>query len=369
MSNKIKIISIQNFQSHKRTDIPLEGFNVIVGQSSSGKTSIFRALRWLFYGEWDETYPNDKSKPTAVAITLDSGTRILRIRDGNSNQAAIISNGETVKYKSFGSIIPGLRSHLNLEEIEVGNSKINLNFSMQDDPVFMINEPRPNKAQWIGRLYGAHILNEMLRDMAKDKKAIDSKRKDKESEIDKLTVEVSGFKNLEEQENTIKEVSSMIDRLDSLSGLNSELMVLDTYRDQLKKDSWADSLDTESIKMDILKLSKLAELRESISDISRMRKDIERYGSVDPEYLASLRNDINEISELKILYNDYKYISFEIDKVKQESIKTKKSITLFKNKIEKNIIKDGICPVCGGDASNCKDKVVDNIKRIAINGI
>jgi len=369
MSNKIKEIDLQNFQGWVRGRIPLGGFNVIVGQSSSGKTSIFRALRWLLYGEWDDTYPNDKSRPTACAITLDNGTRILRLRDGNTNQAAIITPTETVKYKSFGAVIPGIRSHLNLEPIEIGNSSVNLNFSLQDDPIFMVNESRPNKAQWIGRLYGAHVLNEMLRDMAKDKKSIDAKKKDKEIEIDKLNLEIAGYTNLEEQEQTVKEIEGMIERYDNLSKCHSELLVLDTYRDQLNKDLWASNIDINNIKTDILKLSKLIDLNNTVSEIASLRNQVEKYGIIDTDYLLELKNDINELSELRLASLEMDDISRDKIAIKSEVTKIKKAITGHRKKIEAHIIKDGICPVCGGDASACTDRVVDNIKRIATHGI
>ena len=47
----IKRIIIENFQSHKLTEIIPGGpgqMTVIVGQSRQGKTAIFRALKWLF---------------------------------------------------------------------------------------------------------------------------------------------------------------------------------------------------------------------------------------------------------------------------------------------------------------------------------
>lgn len=44
----MKTIKISNFQSHKSTQLNLHpNVNVIVGQSSSGKTAIFRAIEWL----------------------------------------------------------------------------------------------------------------------------------------------------------------------------------------------------------------------------------------------------------------------------------------------------------------------------------
>ena len=46
MIDKIKI---QNYQSHENTELELSpGINVIIGETDRGKTSILRALNWMF---------------------------------------------------------------------------------------------------------------------------------------------------------------------------------------------------------------------------------------------------------------------------------------------------------------------------------
>ena len=125
---KITAIDIQNFQAHKRTRIPLTGFTMLVGLSSAGKTSCMRALQFFFYGEWDQTYPNDPEKATAVAIELEDGTKVIRLRKGAVNSAAIIRNNETTKFKSFGAVIPGIFNLVNVRPIDIGNKEVNLNF-------------------------------------------------------------------------------------------------------------------------------------------------------------------------------------------------------------------------------------------------
>ena len=45
-------LTLENFQSHKYTVINFdEGLNSIVGATDSGKTAIFRALKWALYND------------------------------------------------------------------------------------------------------------------------------------------------------------------------------------------------------------------------------------------------------------------------------------------------------------------------------
>ena len=87
---KISNISLQNFQSHVRSDLELTPFTILVGLSRAGKTSFFRAIEWLLYGTWDPTFPSDPTKAVCVAIELENGTRIIRIRKDGQNHAASI---------------------------------------------------------------------------------------------------------------------------------------------------------------------------------------------------------------------------------------------------------------------------------------
>ena len=46
----IKDLSLENFQSHKKSSLEFsEGVNVIIGSSDSGKSSIIRSLQWVLF--------------------------------------------------------------------------------------------------------------------------------------------------------------------------------------------------------------------------------------------------------------------------------------------------------------------------------
>ena len=45
-------IILENFQSHKYSELEfVEGLNAIIGSTDSGKTAIFRAIKWALYNE------------------------------------------------------------------------------------------------------------------------------------------------------------------------------------------------------------------------------------------------------------------------------------------------------------------------------
>ena len=126
MLNKIKI---ENFQSHKKTELDLvPGVNVVVGKSNSGKTAILRALKWLVFNRplgfrFHSEFTDD---PTFVSIE-DEINEIGMEKDKNG---AIYYVGEQ-SFEKMGTDIPDLaKEALNLTE---------LNFSDQlNKPAFRL---------------------------------------------------------------------------------------------------------------------------------------------------------------------------------------------------------------------------------------
>jgi hypothetical protein len=204
---EITKIELQNFQSHKHTVLELALTTAFVGESNSGKSSVERALSWLFYNIWDPGYPQNPDKATGVAIVLKSGTVVARYRTGDKNRAVIRRAGqEPEKFKQFGDEIPGVFDLINTRVIQVNKRKINLNFSRQGDSIFMIGESRPSKAHWLGRLYGAHVINSMLRLMGSDRKELDKKQASLDKELTAAMERLKGYDDLPDQEASINAV-------------------------------------------------------------------------------------------------------------------------------------------------------------------
>ena len=126
----INSLHITNFQSHKDTSLEFhKGVNIVVGKSDSGKTSIIRALRWLFNNRpTGDAFRSTWGGETKVEIYADKKTKhFYRSKDKENHYHY---NGTT--FAAFGTSVPEeIIKALNLNEI---------NLQSQHDPFFLISK-------------------------------------------------------------------------------------------------------------------------------------------------------------------------------------------------------------------------------------
>ena len=126
----IQKLSIENFQSHKNTQLVFDpGVNVIVGASDSGKTAIIRALRWVTWNRPSgDSFRSSWGGDTRVEVSLDNTSVIRKKGTGNEYEA------NDIRFQAFGADVPEeVRSILNLNEINLQ--------SQFDQPFLLTSSP------------------------------------------------------------------------------------------------------------------------------------------------------------------------------------------------------------------------------------
>ena len=130
----IKSIDIQNFQSHKNTNLILsDGVNVVIGSSDSGKTTIIRTLNWLVNNKpAGEDFRSSWGGDTTVGVILNNNICISRKR-AKENLYTISSNKGVMsqEFRSFGQDTP-----LEIQQL-LNFSDINIQYQL--DPPFLLS--------------------------------------------------------------------------------------------------------------------------------------------------------------------------------------------------------------------------------------
>ena len=134
-------IHIENFQSHRRTEIKLHpGVIAIVGSSDSGKSVIPRAIRWVVFNKpegqsFRSVFDGKRSKVTSVALFFSNGSVVRRIRTSSRNEyvvtQALKNKASTQTFEQVGKGVPD-------EVAEILNFS-DLNFQRQHDPSFLLS--------------------------------------------------------------------------------------------------------------------------------------------------------------------------------------------------------------------------------------
>lgn len=342
----IKIIDIQNFQGYTRARISLKRFNLIIGKSSSGKSSIFRALKFLFYGDWDNTYYNIPGKSAGVGITLSNGVRILRIKDQKINKALIETQTAKDKYESFGDIIPNIDSFINVKEIEINNKKININFSSQDDQIFMLSESKPTKAAWLGRLYGADLINNAIKNIIKDKNKKEKELEIIKDDIKELNETLKQYENLDRQKEILKECSLIEEELNKLKDIKLKKEKLDSINESLKNKDQIMNYDVGYIKTLILEITELKKIKSQKEKILKDKEYINKNKSALLIDTKKIKSDILKLNELKgikhNLINNEELLTKSRNDLSEVILKLETVNKMTKDKIFSN----NKCPIC-----------------------
>ena len=354
-----KRIEIKNFQSHKNTSLDLvNGVNVIVGQSDSGKTAIIRALRWLvdnrpsgfrFHSDFTED-------ETQVSCLLDSGIKITHAKKKNQAVYLLESSKGKEEFGSVGTNVPDqVKAALNLSDI---------NFSYQMDKPFLITDSPGEVARTFNKVTRLERVDEWVKEVA-------SKIRSKKGEVQ---AGKEKEKSLTEQIEELKYLDDLKKELDGLIGIEVELKLVKTEAENLE--SILSCLEEVKIEIkDLLlwlecegvvkELGKLSEQEEAfnleigvINEFLLVHEQVQKKSNIkdvesEIKYLVEISNKIEEKEK------QYNALSFLLGQLKEvvikiESISLEDSIKKYVNKLSE--LK--ICPTCFGELSE------ETLKRV-----
>jgi exonuclease SbcC len=195
----IKQLTIRNFQSHKDTTLDLDpGVNLIVGQSDSGKTAIFRALKWLVTNRPSgESFRSSWGGDTEVMLALDDG-KVFRLK-GKKASHYILNGAEP--FTALGTEVPeSIAQALNINE---------LSWQAQMDPPFLLSASPGEVARTLNEVADLDKIDTTLVNinrMAKDNRTalVTAAQLKQELELD-----LSKYRGLDDRMKRIKQFHEM----------------------------------------------------------------------------------------------------------------------------------------------------------------
>ena len=317
MIDKIKI---QNYQSHENTELELSsGINVIIGETDRGKTSILRALNWMFSNRpLGEGFKCDKNIDSEVRVFISKGEwDLARIKNLEKNFNGYFlyhkkDNEKRFDFNKIGSEVPEpIKKALNLSSI---------NYQSQLSNHFLIRES-PGE---VGR-----VINDSTRMVD-----IDSVMSWFEKELrEKRNQERSISKDLENKKEEIKQyegIELIGEKIERLLKLENKIPPIKT---RLERFSYL------------------------VSRLDKLEKE-EKESNVWIDKEGKVRELINRVGELKISEGRMDKISFGISELyrkensKLDLVSSLDSCIVSLDKMKEGfiqeIIKLGFCPYCRG---------------------
>ena len=316
----LKQIRLKNFQGHEDSKFDLSNnFTCIIGENNQGKSSIVRALMFLFFDLWDESFIREGSELVEVSVTRDDDITLIRRKGKTINEVEVRKDNKVIEtYNNFGKILPDeIKDKFQIRAVKLDLSKEeNINIAGQFDQPFLLFETGPTKLKILNRITGAYVVDIAQRELNKDKKRLMSKEReleelviDEDNKLKQYVDLVTLEEQLKQAETVFKELETAIKHEDKLLGLK---LKLNAWRE--KKEEW-------------VRVNTLVE-------------------SINIENFNLIKNEHNNLINLQGMIDKYEKVNKSISE-NEESIKNLKKVyesTLMK--AGKLLLEAKICPTC-----------------------
>lgn len=271
---RIKKLIIENFQSHKHTEMDFsEGFNIIFGQSDHGKSAIIRALKWLLYNEPRGTdFIRHGASYAKVTVVLDNNYTIVRERSQSKNKYILFyPDGKSMTFEGFGNEIPAeiTKAHGIFKYEPDSNASSSLNIGEQLEGPFLLSETGAVRAKAIGRLIGLHIIDKAIRNCNVDIRRENQSEEKAKSELLDIEKRLDEYKFLNTVGERLKGTGAIIDK-------TRELIVKLGRLELIKKEYEAVIGGYNDVKARLDKLSRLKECEIDIKTCEINIKTLDR---------------------------------------------------------------------------------------------
>ena len=371
---KIKKIDLINFQSHKYTSLDFaDGLNVIVGPSDNGKTSILRAIRWVFFNEPQGLgMLRNNEDFVSVRIYFNNDYSVERKRSKKEN-LYIIYNEKTGEVQEFNSLRTGLPPEVSnvmkIKKITLDKaSDINFNIQFQHDGPFMFSYTATQKSALIGKMYNLDVVDKAIDDTNKDIKSQKSDIKRINEEIKELDEKILIYKDIEKEEKLLKDretltknIEESVEKLNLINSLKNKLdenkknkdYLIEKIKDFDKILSNEVLIENTSKSYEILNKyksyqNKLALIKLDIDKtevIYKKSKNITEKLDIDNTIIKNL-NAFNKLNELKKRLNE---LNGSIEKGKYFIKENDDNLNKDLKEYTELLIKLKKCPYCNSD--------------------
>lgn len=332
---RINKIKIENFQSHKDTELSFsDGLNVIVGPSDQGKSAIIRAIKWVLYNEPRGTdFIRQGANSSKVSLELSNGYVITRERTPSKNRYTLKDpEGNVSIFEGFGNEVPLeiVKAHGIPKVVLDMDIRASLNIGEQLEGPFLLSESGAIRAKAIGRLTGLHIIDQSIRDCATDIRRENQTCDRVRNEIDGIDKKLEEYKNimelgnrLEDSEKIIAKMEALMAKVDVLENKKHSLQSIDTeYLAESEILSRLDKLEEcgvylKSTELGLLRLNQTLSIKNRYSDIltsiADMEKVLEKTSTVNEAIVL-----INEIFGLSSRYAQLNKVHSELGNINKQ---------------------------------------------------
>ncbi len=340
-------LTLHNFQTHKKTHLKFSpGINVIIGDNDNGKSSITRALYWLFMNKpsGDEFIRWGKSN-CSVSATINN-RKIRREKKANSNKYVIDGS----EFNAVRSDVPG--------ELKNIAKVTSTNIQLEDDQQFLLSDSPSDVARKLNDVVGLNKIDDSIQYPNKIIRQMNSSINHIHNDIQQKQQEKEKLKNIE----SIEEKNNRLNKLNERkANINAEVEEIDSIIEDLEEQR---SILNQKSRIEKLskKLSKLKKhhqriveinnelnnIQHSIKVIKTNKSKVERLQPIQDlsNKVTELQNICEQHTEIKSHLNDMSKSAKVIKSNKEEITSLQNEVNKLRKQFKEAQHKLGVCPTC-----------------------
>lgn len=394
---------VKNFLAAKEVKFTVKGFTLIKGESSSGKSSSFKAIYAACTNSFSPSQVRFGTDEATVRLRFAPDEPVLSVIRKRKGSPTMIFNGK--EYSRMNRAVPEeIDKYLNLGFIQAGSEKYSLNFFTQFQPPLLHTFSQRRIAEILSNSAALDDYNAIMKEMAQKREQL----KGAFSSIDNLMTDIKErssrdgalleamqplVESLEELYRAVLSSSGILKSLESLlydvasvsfmkRGLALRSMLVETYKSWERIQSESDLLLSlmTSLRRAAKKSFSLAQRRKLdgllsdaeihaglVEELKTYQQEVTRYNSI--------KSSMSSRVELRALYSE----AVDLFTARESIETTLQLLHTFKQNIKnaeylRTRIEEGkahlhadVCPFCGSiivDKDMNKDEIVAKRKAL-----
>lgn len=229
----IRRIVLSNFMAHAKTELQLaDGLTVLVGPNNIGKSTVALALKILARNTNSNFVMQHERKECSISVETSEGHSIQWIK---RKSPSYVINGQPKDRLGRGGTPPELEETLRLAPVEFEDKDFEPHFGDQKSPIFLINRPPSQIAQFFSttsdaeKLVAIQRLHQRHRSDAQTQTKLLSSRNEAIQQsletLESIPKLESEFMSLEREAQSLESLANEIANLERLIQTYAELVL------------------------------------------------------------------------------------------------------------------------------------------------
>jgi len=221
----INKISIKNFQSILSADLSLGKITMIVGESDSGKSALFRAIQSIFDCSAKSSYITVGSKELSVNLDIDGN----KVGMTKNNKGSVVYNLNEKRYKKVTTVPDEIISVIGNHYLIIDDEKIKVNFQSQFEEVFGLALSGRKAGKLINFLFGLESVYNAISNISLDLRNKDRDRKNELDAVNNNKLKIEKLNYIEKVRNKLNDIEKQSVVVNNILCLLTEIFEYLTY--------------------------------------------------------------------------------------------------------------------------------------------